>query len=251
MKKEKVISTKSEASHQPLQTIQFVEDNRPASLKSLDKTVVDKTVKSLGEYELKRKEQSKPLPYHYNVDATKYYFATKSETLARIMIVFSQLLLIVVAMVYVPTLGQVLAQFLIALLSKINTSFTGSIVAIGQPIVIGLIIVLSIAWITTFFFLTIPILIAKTLRTVHIWTIVISIVGNINCSIVFLIAVLQIVYVKGSVGGLNINPFILPGVILASFVCFIFGCMFLQSNRKKYQRRVENELSNQIRATRG
>ncbi|WP_227991388.1 hypothetical protein [Spiroplasma poulsonii] len=227
-----------------VQKIQFVEDNRPASLKSLDKTVVDKTVKSLGEYELKRKKQNKPLPYHYNVDATKYYFATKGETLARIMIIFGQLMLIVVSLVYIPTLSQVLAHFLMSLVSKLNTSFTG-------PIVIALIILLSIAWVSTFFFLTIPILTAQTLRTVHIWTIIVSIVGNINFIIVFLIAVLQVLYIKGSVAGLNINPFILSGIILAAFVCFAIGCMALQNNRKKYQRKVENELANQIRATRG
>lgn len=58
-------------------------------------------------------------------------------------------------------------------------------------------------------------------------------------------------YIKGSVAGLNINPFILSGIILAAFVCFAIGCMALQNNRKKYQRKVENELANQIRATRG
>lgn len=244
MDKEKTMSTKSEESPEIVQTIQFMEDNRPASLKSLDKTVVDKTIKSLGEYELKRKKQNKPLPYHYNVDATKYYFATKSETLARAMIIFAQLLLIVVSLIYIPTLSQVLTQFLMSLISKLNTSFTG-------PIVIALIIFLAIAWVATFFFLTIPILTAQTLRTVHIWTIVVSIVGSINCLIVFSFAVLQYIYVKGSVTGLNINPFILPGIILASFICFAIGCMSLQNNRKKYQRRVENELANQIRATRG
>ncbi|MBW3058242.1 hypothetical protein D6D54_03695 [Spiroplasma poulsonii] len=244
MKKEKTILSKGETASEMVQKIQFVEDNRPASLKSLDKTVVDKTVKSLGEYELKRKKQNKPLPYHYNVDATKYYFATKGETLARIMIIFGQLMLIVVSLVYIPTLSQVLAQFLMSLVSKLNTSFTG-------PIVIALIIFLSIAWVSTFFFLTIPILTAQTLRTVHIWTIIVSIVGNINFIIVFLIAVLQVLYIKGSVAGLNINPFILSGIILAAFVCFAIGCMALQNNRKKYQRKVENELANQIRATRG
>ncbi|KAF0851242.1 MAG: hypothetical protein EIB84_05215 [Spiroplasma poulsonii] len=244
MKKEKTILSKGETASKMVQKIQFVEDNRPASLKSLDKTVVDKTVKSLGEYELKRKKQNKPLPYHYNVDATKYYFATKGETLARIMIIFGQLMLIVVSLVYIPTLSQVLAHFLMSLVSKLNTSFTG-------PIVIALIILLSIAWVSTFFFLTIPILTAQTLRTVHIWTIIVSIVGNINFIIVFLIAVLQVLYIKGSVAGLNINPFILSGIILAAFVCFAIGCMALQNNRKKYQRKVENELANQIRATRG
>ncbi|WP_253301442.1 hypothetical protein [Spiroplasma endosymbiont of Phyllotreta cruciferae] len=251
MEKEKTISPKSETSPELVQTIQFVEDNRPASLKSLDKTVIDKTVKSLGEYELKRNKQNKPFPYQYNVDATKYYFATRGETLARVMIVFAQLLLIVVSLIYIPTLSQVLAQFLMSLVLKLNTSFTGPIVAIGQPIVLALIILLSIFWVATFFFLTIPILTAQTLRTVHIWTIVVSIVGNINCLIVFLIAVLQILYVKGSAVGLNINLFILLGIILACFVCFTIGCMALQNNRKKYQRKVENELANKIRATRG
>lgn len=251
MEKEKTISSKVETSSEMVQTIKFVEDNRPASLKSLDKTVVDKTVKSLGEYELKRKKQNKPLPYHYNVDATKYYFATKGETLARIMIIFGQLMLIVVSLVYIPTLSQVLVQFLMSLVSKLNTSFTGPIVAIGQPIVIALIIFLALAWVSTFFFLTIPILTTQTLRTVHIWTIVVNIVGNINFLIVFLIAMLQVLYIRGSVAGLNINPFILPGIILACFVCFTIGCIALQNNRKKYQRKVENELANQIRAIRG
>ncbi|WP_425380356.1 hypothetical protein [Spiroplasma endosymbiont of Stenodema calcarata] len=250
MKKEKTIITKDDATADMVQKIQFVEDNRPASLKNLDKTVFDKTVKSLGEYELKQKKQGKLLPYHYNVDATKYYFSTKSESLARIIIVFSQLLLIVVSLIYIPTLSQVVVQFLMSLISKANSPFTGPIIAIGQPIVFAVIIFLAIVWVSTFFLLTIPILIAQTLRTVRIWTNIVNIVGSINSAIILLIAILQLIYVKGAVAELNINPFILPGLIGGSFVCFTIGCSLLATGRKKYQRKVENELAMQIRAAR-
>ncbi|PQP78256.1 hypothetical protein C6B38_07050 [Spiroplasma sp. ChiS] len=251
MKKTKNSKTiNQEQSAKVVKTMQFIVDNRLPVLKNLDKTVIDKTVKSLGEYELNRKQQIRPLPYQYNLEASKYYFSTKSETIARTLIVFSQLLLIVVALIYLPTLGQVGAQLIISLLSKFKTPFTDQIVTIGQPIVIGIIILLAILWIATFFFITIPILITKTLKTVNIWTIIVSIVGNLNCFSVLGLAILQFVYVKNSVAGLNINPFILPSFAIIAFCCFILGCLFLKSDRKKYQIKLENEIANQIRALR-
>ncbi|UZQ29382.1 MAG: hypothetical protein OHM56_09370 [Spiroplasma phoeniceum] len=228
----------------------FVVDNSPPILKNLDKIVIDHNVKSLGEYELNRKQQTRPLPHQYNIEASKYYFSTKSETIARTLIVFSQLLLIVVALIYIPKLGQVGAQFIFYLLSKFKTPFTDQIVAIGQPIVIGIIILLAILWFTTFFFITIPILITKTLKTVNIWIIIVSIVGNINCFSILGLAILQFIYAKNSVVGLNINPFVLPSIAIVAFCCFILGCLFLKSDRKKYQTKLENEISNQIRALR-
>ncbi|MFU0252128.1 hypothetical protein [Spiroplasma sp. Moj] len=239
-----------EQSAKVVKKMQFVVDNCPLVLKNLDKTVIDHTVKSLGEYELNRKQQIRPLPYQYNIEASKYYFSTKSETIARTLIVFSQLLLIVVALIYIPTLGQVGAQFIISLLSKFKTPFTDQIVVIGQPIVIGIIILLAILWVTTFFFITIPILIIKTLKTVNIWIIIVSIVGNINCFSILGLAILQFIYAKNSVAGLNINPFVLPSIAIVAFCCFILGCLFLKSDRKKYQTKLENEISNQIRALR-
>ncbi|APE74321.1 hypothetical protein [Spiroplasma citri] len=251
MKKTKNSKTiNQEQSAKVVKTMQLIVDNRPPVLKNLDKTVIDKTVKSLGEYELNRKQQIRPLPYQYNLEASKYYFSTKSETIARTLIVFSQLLLIVVALIYLPTLGQVGEQLIISLLSKFKTPFTEQIVTIGQPIVIGIIILLAILWIATFFFITIPILITKTLKTVNIWTIIVSIVGNINCFSVLGLAILQFVYVKNSVAGLNINTFILPSFAIIAFCCFILGCLFLKSDRKKYQINLENEIANQIRALR-
>ncbi len=249
MKKAKNSKTiNQEQSEKVLKKMQFVVENRPLALKKLDKTVIDQTIKSLGEYELNRKQKIRPLPYQYNIEASKYYFSTKSEKISRILIVFSQLLLIVIALIYIQTLGKVGVRFIISLLSKFKTPFTDQIVAIGWPIVIVIIILLAILWITTFFFITIPILITKTLKTVNIWIIIVIIVGNINYSSILWLAILQFIYVKNSVDGLNINPFVLPLIAIVDFCCFILGCLFLKSDLKKYQTKLENEISNQIRA---
>ncbi|AGM25895.1 hypothetical protein SSYRP_v1c02990 [Spiroplasma syrphidicola EA-1] len=233
--------------------IEFVEDNRPNHLKKMEQPIPNRAVRNLGTYNLKQRGANQKLPYFYDVEATSYYFQGKKEISARIFIIFGQLLILIPALIYVQSLAQIAAQTILALLQGLTGGFGGDLINQNSWIVVLLIVIFVIAWVSLFFLTMLPMFLARTIRTVRIWTKIILIIGTINNVIVIAMGISQLIYLQlnnAVIKDTMIAKIILLAVTVLATLCFTLGCWSLISNNKKYYRNVENQIAEQIRELR-
>ncbi|AGM24867.1 hypothetical protein [Spiroplasma chrysopicola] len=233
--------------------IEFVEDNRPNHLKKMEQPIPNRAVRNLGTYNLKQRGVNQKLPYFYDVEATSYYFQSKWEISARFFIIFSQLLILIPALIYVQSLAQIAAQSILALLQGLAGGFGGDLIIQNSWIVILLVVIFVIAWVSIFFLTMLPMFLTRTIRTVRIWTKIILIIGTINNGIVIAMGIAQLIYLQLNnpvISDTMITKIILLGLTGLASLCFTLGCWSLINNNKKYYRDVENKIAEQIRELR-
>ncbi|AHF60788.1 hypothetical protein P344_02010 [Spiroplasma mirum ATCC 29335] len=237
---EKLLSNNSTEETPPVRELKFVEDDRPESLKKLDRTVSEKVIRNLGSYELKQRMQFKHHAYNYDLGAFRYYFKDSVESFGRIAILVGSLMMVITVALFIYPLAQTATSVILSIIGSKMVGIVGSNLDLVKPYLQIAIISLLFLWLSITIIIVVPILVCRTIKTMRIWLVVVAIIGTVNGLGIIGLAVVYSLFIANPV---NWKATILGGV---SLVIFLLGTIIVSVNLKHYYRELENNVAQQI-----